>query len=723
MKPAGAQSGDGGPFVGPFLIATTGAYSFTLRAADPTVYTPQPVSSIACPTPSGGAGRAANPIANATYATGVSSLAPDNLGWGQVVPLEIRIPVGTPTTPENGKLQFRIDLDTRTTANDNFGFDASFGIYCAFLDTAESTDPGANAKVDSFVSGANGTDIRGTIVVSGLDTGDVALIEVWGVLRDPAPTNTNGNVQASMVDFTTCVTTNPCAGGSTGSIGNQTISIQKTQDFFSGASADVSVTKADSPDPVLLNGTLTYMVTVTNNGPDVANGVSVVDTLPGQTTFNAALSSSGCTVSSGTVTCPVAFLNPGQTATRTIVVTVNAGAPTAGATQTGSCVSNGNPAGVDLCNVVRIPTAGRTPDAVAGNDTDSEPTNVLPTADVSVTKTDTVTGVTAGDGIVRTFTIVVSNAGPSAAGGVILTDTWPAGYTRGTITPGAGNTCADVGSGPSFSCNLGTINAGASETVTVTYTVPLTTPGGTLTNDVSVTTTTAESNAANNSASDTNTVTGATTTLEVAKSDGVAIVNAGTTTTYTITVKNAGSITAQAVSLTDTLPAANVSNARICEVAGAVTCASEVQYTSYSSGSSVALGSIAAGVTRTFMLRLDVDPTAPSGASLVNTAAASSVTDPGSPRTATDTDTVAKSADLSITKSDGVSSVTAGTSTTYTITVTNLGPSAVPAGVVISGHRPGRHDPVRDGGRLRHRRGRPDLHHHGRPGARRQRRL
>ena len=42
---------------------------------------------------------------------------------------------------------------------------------------------------------------------------------------------------------------------------------------------------------------------------------------------------------------------------------------------------------------------------------------------------------------------------------------------------------------------------------------------------------------------------------------------------------------------------------------------------------------------------------------------------------ATDTDTVTGSADLAITKTDGVASVIAGTSTTYTITVTNNGPS------------------------------------------------
>ena len=53
-------------------------------------------------------------------------------------------------------------------------------------------------------------------------------------------------------------------------------------------------------------------------------------------------------------------------------------------------------------------------------------------------------------------------------------------------------------------------------------------------------------------------------------------------------------------------------------------------------------------------------------------------TNPGN-NTATDTDTPAPKADLAITKTDGVATYTAGTSTTYTIVVTNNGPGASPA--------------------------------------------
>src|SRR5437763_1236831 len=78
--------------------------------------------------------------------------------------------------------------------------------------------------------------------------------------------------------------------------------------------------------------------------------------------------------------------------------------------------------------------------------------DALPPADLSVTKSDGVTTVTAGDGVPRTYTITVSNAGPSNATSVTLSDTWPAGVTRGTTTPSQG-TCMTT-TGQNFSCSL-----------------------------------------------------------------------------------------------------------------------------------------------------------------------------------------------------------------------------------------------------------------------------
>src|SRR5262249_38287184 len=90
------------------------------------------------------------------------------------------------------------------------------------------------------------------------------------------------------------------------------------------------------------------------------------------------------------------------------------------------------------------------------------------------------------------------------------------------------------------------------------------------------------------------------------------------------------------------------------------------------------------GSTITYTVTGTVAATA--SGSLVNTATVtppSGFTDSNTANnTATDTDTLSATSDLSITKTDGTDSVTAGTSDTYTIVVSNSGPSTVTAATV-----------------------------------------
>jgi len=89
-------------------------------------------------------------------------------------------------------------------------------------------------------------------------------------------------------------------------------------------SADLSVTKTDSPDPATLGENLTYSLTVTNNGPDLASGVSLSDTLPASVSFVSATASQGsCSQASGTVSCALGSLANGASATVDIVVEPN----------------------------------------------------------------------------------------------------------------------------------------------------------------------------------------------------------------------------------------------------------------------------------------------------------------------------------------------------------------------------------------------------------------
>ena len=86
--------------------------------------------------------------------------------------------------------------------------------------------------------------------------------------------------------------------------------------------ADLSLTKSDSPDPVLAGQLLTYSLSVANAGPSSATGVTVTDTLPAGVTFDSATPSQGtCSETSGTVTCALGTIADGEGATVEINVT------------------------------------------------------------------------------------------------------------------------------------------------------------------------------------------------------------------------------------------------------------------------------------------------------------------------------------------------------------------------------------------------------------------
>jgi uncharacterized repeat protein (TIGR01451 family) len=86
--------------------------------------------------------------------------------------------------------------------------------------------------------------------------------------------------------------------------------------------ADLSLEKADAPDPVAAHATLTYTLMATNNGPNAAPDASVLDTLPPGVTFVSA--SAGCVHSAGQVECALGTLTSGASATVTITVTPKA---------------------------------------------------------------------------------------------------------------------------------------------------------------------------------------------------------------------------------------------------------------------------------------------------------------------------------------------------------------------------------------------------------------
>jgi uncharacterized repeat protein (TIGR01451 family) len=161
--------------------------------------------------------------------------------------------------------------------------------------------------------------------------------------------------------------------------------------------------------------------------------------------------------------------------------------------------------------------------------------------------------------------------------------------------------------------------------------------------------------------------------LAITKTDGVTTVAAGQTTTYTITASNAGPSDALASTVADTFPAPLTGCTWTCSGALGGTCNAS------GSNNINELVNLPNGGSVTFSATCSVPASTASGTSIMNTA---TVTPPaGVPdplltnNDATDTDTTNVQADLSITKTDGVSSVIAGGVLTYTIAASNTGPS------------------------------------------------
>lgn len=90
-------------------------------------------------------------------------------------------------------------------------------------------------------------------------------------------------------------------------------------------SADLSLTNTDAPDPVTVGSTLTYTLTISNNGPAVAQSVVVTDDLSANVSFQScsATGSGMCGGSANNRTVTFDSLASGATETVTLVVTAN----------------------------------------------------------------------------------------------------------------------------------------------------------------------------------------------------------------------------------------------------------------------------------------------------------------------------------------------------------------------------------------------------------------
>jgi uncharacterized repeat protein (TIGR01451 family) len=102
-----------------------------------------------------------------------------------------------------------------------------------------------------------------------------------------------------------------------------------------------------------------------------------------------------------------------------------------------------------------------------------------PSADISVTQTDTPDPVTAGNLV--NYALIVTNHGPDGATDVVLTDTIPTGTTLVSVV---GAECGVVGQ--VLTCDLGSIPAEGTVEISIAVAVPTVTSPITITNTASV---------------------------------------------------------------------------------------------------------------------------------------------------------------------------------------------------------------------------------------------
>ena len=172
-------------------------------------------------------------------------------------------------------------------------------------------------------SAATDADTAVTIDVLANDTdadGDSLTIDS---VTDPA----NGSVVNNGSDVT--YTPDPGFSGSDtfdytvsdGNGGTDTATVTVTVNEVVGLQADLSVTQVDDVDPIDVEQMLTYSLVVTNNGPDLATGITLTDTLPLEVDFESVSTSQGnCSEEDDEVVCQLDDLASGATATVTIVV-------------------------------------------------------------------------------------------------------------------------------------------------------------------------------------------------------------------------------------------------------------------------------------------------------------------------------------------------------------------------------------------------------------------
>jgi uncharacterized repeat protein (TIGR01451 family) len=366
----------------------------------------------------------------------------------------------------------------------------------------------------SLGSVADGSSQTATIVVKGMEVGhQVDSAGVSAIQPDPDLSNNSANAGVTV-----------------------------------GPAADLAIVDT-GPATSAAGSAATHTLTVTDDGPDNATGVTVTDTLPAGLTFVSATADQGtCSDTGPTISCSLGGLANGSSTTVTIVATAS--------------FSSAGQTLVDAASVT-----GNEFDPDQTNNSSSVSTTVGPAADMSITDTPDHADRAQQQDI--TYTLSYVNDGPSTAHNVIVIDTLSAGTTFKSV-----NDADCAASGAVVTCDEGTIASGASGTIQLVASADQL---GVLHDAATVSADELDPDTSNNSAS-ADVTDGPTADLTITTTTSTPNIAADGAITYSLAVQNAGPSAAHNVVITDQLPAgetfvdATVPGGSCAENSGTVTC-------------------------------------------------------------------------------------------------------------------------------------------------------
>lgn len=423
--------------------------------------------------------------------------------------------------------------------------------------------------------------------------------------------------------------------------------------------ADISVTASDSPDPVLPGGSVIYTITVMNAGPDASGATTMVASLPTEIGFSSLTAPGGwsCTTpavgANGSVSCNVNTMSA-VTAVFTLVGTVDP------ATTPGTLLS------------LDIDANGTAVDPDESDNGITVETTVTPSADLSIAAVDSPDPVAPGADL--TYTITLTNSGPSSATAGEMTTEVPGSTTFVSLTAPSGWTCttpAVGGIGP-ITCTTATVALGSYE-FTLVVAVRTDEVGGTvLYLPAAAATSTSDPDGDNDSiVAETDVETLADLSITVTSAPDPVV--AGTNLVTTVEVENSGPEDAANAHWSLTLPAGTLfvsmnSPAGWNCTTPAVGTGGPVDCT---------IASLADGASASFTLTTVVVSHHPAGSTLTTEVTVSSdATDPnGGNNSGSETVTVTAVADLDVTITGTPDPVVPGGQVTYVIVIVNSGPS------------------------------------------------